>query len=65
MQAGAPEAPALRWLWREGAIRAVVDFLESTRVGCRESSGRARVDEGREGEEVPWEESEENGPGPP
>ena len=48
-------ASALRWLWKDGAVGAVVEFLESTRVGCRASAelARARVDEGRDGEEVP------------
>ena len=31
-------APALRWLWKEEATEAVLDFLESTRVGCRASA---------------------------
>ena len=47
-------APALRWLWREAATGAVLDFLESTRVGCRVSAeiSRLRVDEDRGGEDV-------------
>ena len=55
-----PRALALRWLWKEEAVGAVVEFLEDTRVGCRVSSGRARVDEDRDGEEVPGQESEED-----
>ena len=30
-----PRAPDLRWLWKEEAIEAVVEFLENTRVGYR------------------------------
>ena len=60
-------APALRWLWKDDAVGAVVEFLESTRVGSRASAeaARARVDEDRVGEEVPGQESEEDGPGLP
>ena len=58
-------APSVRWLWKEEATRAVPEFLEDTRVGCRVSSGRARLDEGRDVEEVPGSEGEEGGPGPP
>ena len=58
-------APALRWLWKEEAIGAVVDFLEDRRVWSRVSSGRTRVDEDRDGDEVPRKESEEDSPGPP
>ena len=49
-----PRTPALRWLWKEEATEAVLEFLESTRVGCRASAeaARLRVDEGRDGEEV-------------
>ena len=55
-----PRAPAPRWLWEDDAVGAVVNFLESTRVGSRASAGmaRARVDE------VRGEEGEEGGPGP-
>ena len=62
-----PRAPALRWLWKDDAVGAVVDFLESTRVGSRASAemARARVDGGR-GDEAAWgSEGEEGGPGPP
>ena len=62
-----PRAPALRWLWKDDAVGAVVEFLENTRVGCRASAemARARVDEGR-GEEDAWvSEGEEGGPGQP
>ena len=30
-----PRAPAVRLLWDVRAVDAVVEFLESTRVGCR------------------------------
>ena len=48
-------APALRWLWKDDAVVAVVEFLESARVGYRASAemARARVDEDR-GEEDAW-----------
>ena len=62
-----PRAPALRWLWKDDAVGAVVDSLESTRVGSRVSAemARARVGEGR-GEGVAWgSEGEGGGPGPP
>ena len=36
-----------------------------TRAGSRVSARRARVDEERDGEEVPGSEGEEGGPGPP
>ena len=60
-------APALRWLWKNDAVGAVVDFLEKTRVGIRTSAemARAQADEGGEGEEAPGQGSEEDGPGPP
>ena len=55
-------APSISWLWKEEATEAVLD----TRVGgCRVSSGRARVGEGRDEEEAPVSEGEECGPGPP
>ena len=62
-----PRAPALRWLWKDDAVGAVVEFLESTRVGSRASAERARgrVDEDSDGEETLGQESEEDGPGPP
>ena len=59
-----PRAPALRWLWKDDAVGALVELLENTRVGSR-ASARARVDEGRDGDEVPGQEDEEDGPGPP
>ena len=60
-----PRARSVRWLWKEEATGAVLEFLEDTRVGCRVSSGRARGDEGRDEEEVPGSDNEEGGPGPP
>ena len=50
-----PRTPALRWLWKDDAVGAVVDFLEGTRVGSRASAevARGRVDEVR-GEEAAW-----------
>ena len=62
-----PRAPAMRWLWKDDAVGAVVEFLEVTRVGSRASAAmaRARVDEDRDGEEVLGQEGEEDGPGPP
>ena len=62
-----PRAPALRWLWKDDAVGAVVEFLEGTRVDSRASAERARgrVDEDRDGEETLGQESEEDGPGPP
>ena len=62
-----PRAPAMRGLWKDDAVGAVVEFLEVTRVGSRASAAmaRARVDEDRDGEEVLGQEGEEDGPGPP
>ena len=62
-----PRAPALRWLGKDDAVGAVVDFLENTRVGSRAAAemAGARVDEDREGDEVLGQESEEDGPGLP
>ena len=62
-----PRAPALRWLWKGDAVRALVKFLEDTRVGSRASVEMARLrrDEDREGEETLGQENEEDGPGPP
>ena len=62
-----PRAPALRWLWKDDAVGAVVEFLENTRVGSRASAAmaRARVDGDRNGDEVLGQEGEEDGPGSP
>ena len=48
-----PRAPALRWLWKDDAVGAVVDFLRSTRVGSRAPAemARAKMDD-REGREA-------------
>ena len=45
----------------------MVEFLENTKVGSRPSAeaARARMDEDRDEEEVPGQDSEEDGPGPP
>ena len=61
------KAPVLRWLWKEDAVVAVVDFLEKTRVGCRALAEmvRARVGEDKEEDEALGSKSGENGPGPP
>ena len=62
-----PRAPVLRWLWKDDVVGAVVDFLESARVGSRASAemARARVDEVR-GKEAAWGSGGEEGwPGPP
>ena len=58
-------APVLRWLWKEEATEAVIEFLEDARVGCRVSSRRALVDENRDREEGPGQGGEEGGPGLP
>ena len=62
-----PKAPALRWLWKEEATGAFLDFLESTRVGCGASAEMARVrTDGDRGREDAWSsEGSEGGPGPP
>ena len=52
-------------LWAEEAIETVLEFLGDTRVGCRVSPGRARVDEERNEEGASGSEGEEGGPGPP
>ena len=59
------QAPALRWLWKEEATEAVIEFLEGTRIGCWVSSRRALVDEDRDREEGPGRDGEEGEPGPP
>ena len=48
-----------RWLWKGEVTGAVLEFLEDTRVGCRVSSGRTRVDKDRDVEEVPDSEGKE------
>ena len=54
-------APSARWLWREEATEAVLEFLEGTRVGCWSS----RVDEDRGAAEARKSEGQEGGLGPP
>ena len=41
------------------------DYIHQFEGGCRASSERAGVDEGRDEEEIPGPEGEESGPGPP
>ena len=60
-----PRTPSARRLWAEGATEAVLEFLWDTRVGCRVSSGRVRVEEVKGVEGVLLSEGEEGGPGPP
>ena len=64
--AGAPEGTSAEMARKDDAVGAVVEFLESTRVGSRASTeaARARADEDRDGDEVPGQESED-GPGRP
>ena len=59
-----PRAPSVRWLWKEEAAEAVLEYLEDTQVGCRVPSERAGRDEGSDEEEVPGSDGEEGGPGP-
>ena len=54
-----PRAPSVRYLWEGKATDAVLEFLRTTRVGCR---GLGRVPPEDRGEEV---NGEEGGPGPP
>ena len=63
---GAPQGAGLKWLWRE-ATEAVLDFPESTRVGCTAlaEAARLRVGEGRGSEDAWGSEGSEGGPGPP
>ena len=59
-----PRASSVRWLWREDATEAVLEFLEDTPVGSRSSGmARANVDERESVGQVS--EGEEGGPGPP
>ena len=56
---GHPRAPSIGWLWEEEAIgEAVLEYLEDTRVGCKVSSERGRVDEGRDEEQAPGSDGE-------
>ena len=54
-----PRAPSVRHLWEGKATEAVLEFLRTTRVGCR---GLGRVPPEVRGE---VEGGEEGGPGPP
>ena len=45
-----PRAPAVRWLWDEGATGAVLEFLEDTRVGFRTSARAVSEPQRQEGE---------------
>ena len=54
-----PRAPSVRHLWEGKATDAVLEFLQTTRVGCV-GSGRVPPEE-RGGDES----GEEGGPGPP
>ena len=54
----------MRWVWREGATEAVIEFLEGTPVGSR-SSGMARAKLDDRGGVGQVSEGEEGGPGPP
>ena len=60
-----PRAPAVRKLWREGATRAVLEFLEDTSVGRWLSAGGTRAPRVEEAGEGEASEGEEGGPGPP
>ena len=54
----------MRWVWREEATEAVIEFLEDTPVGSRSSvTARANVDDRESVGQVS--EGEEGGPGPP
>ena len=57
---GQPRAPAVRLLWDVRAVDAAVEFLESTRVGCRTAT---RVLGPRKGESQAS--GDEGGAGPP
>ena len=58
---GHPRAPSMRWVWREEATEAVIEFLEGTPVGSRPS--RAKADDRESVGQAP--EGEEGGPGSP
>ena len=51
----------MRWVWREEATEAVIEFLEGTPVGSRPS--RAKADDRESVGQAP--EGEEGGPGSP
>ena len=53
----------MRWVWREEATEAVIEFQEDTPVGSRSSgTARAKVDDRKSVGQVL--EGEEGGPGP-
>lgn len=56
--------PSVRWLWKEDATEAVLEYLGDTKVGYKVSAGRAKADDSRD-EEVSGPEGEEGRPGPP
>ena len=60
-----PRSPSARQLGEERATENVLEHLGDTRVGCRVSSGRIGVEEGRAVEDVPGSGGEEGGPDPP
>ena len=60
-----PRAPAVGKLWREGAIGAVLEFLEDTPVGRWLSAGGARAPRVEEVGEGGMSEGEEGGLGLP
>ena len=65
---GTPESASAKMAVGGRRRRGGGGVLENTRVGSRAPAemARARVDEGRDGDEVPaGQESEEDGPGPP
>ena len=65
--AGTPEGASAEMAMEGRRHWGSLDFLKSTRVGCRASAeaARSRVDEDRDRDEIPGQEGEEDGPGPP
>ena len=57
-------APSMRWVWKEDATEAVIEFLEDTPVGSR-SSRMARAKLGDRESVGQVSEGEEGRPGPP
>ena len=54
----------MRWVWKEDATEAVIEFLEDTPVGSKSSGmARAKLDDRESVGQVS--EGEEGGPGPP
>ena len=59
-----PRAPSMRWVWKEDATEAVIEFLEDTPVGSKSSGmARAKLDDRVCVGLVSV--GEEGGPGPP